>query len=138
MTEYTGRMAGGTGGLDLDCVFLNIGQHITSLSSGCLVDGGKDLLFVGTANNLLAYDVENNQDVFYKDVPDGVNAICVGVTARNVAPLVYVGGNCSIQGYDCKGEDVFWTVTGDNVLSLMIFDFDSDGENEVTNKQTNK
>ena len=47
------------------------------------------------------------------------------------------GGNCSIQGYDARGEDVFWTVTGDNVLSLMIFDFDSDGENEV-NKQTNK
>ena len=136
-TEYTGRMTSGTSGLDLDCVFLNIGQHITSLAAGSLGDGEKDLLFVGTPNNLLAYDVENNQDVFYKSVPDGVNAICVGVTARNVAPLVYVGGNCSIQGYDSRGDDVFWTVTGDNVLSLMIFDFDSDGENEV-NKQTNK
>ena len=56
------------------------------------------MLFVGTANNLLAYDVENNQDVFHKDVPDGVNAICVGVTARNVEPLVYVGGELFYTG----------------------------------------
>ncbi|KAI6661899.1 Bardet-Biedl syndrome 2 protein [Oopsacas minuta] len=126
-----GRITEGTGGLDVDCVFLNIGQHITSLTAGALIEGGTDLLFVGTANNLLAYDVENNQDVFYKEVPDGVNAMCVGVTGRNVDTLVYVGGNCSIQGYNSIGEDVFWTVTGDNVLSLMIFDFDADGENEL-------
>ena len=52
----------------MDCVFLNIGQHITALAAGCLTPGEKDLLFVGTPNNLLAYDVENNQDVFYKEV----------------------------------------------------------------------
>ena len=64
-------------------------------------------------------------------MPDGVNAVCVGVTSDNKEPMVYVGGNCSIQGFNSKGEDMFWTVTGDNVLSLMIFDFDSDGQNEV-------
>ena len=55
----------------------------------------------------------------------------MGITSNSTVPLVYVGGNCSIQGFNREGEDVFWTVTGDNVLSLMIFDFDSDGENEV-------
>ena len=49
----------------------------------------------------------------------------------------FTWGDCSIQEYNARGEDVFWTVTEDKVLSLMIFDFDSDGENEV-NKQTNK
>ena len=82
-------MAGGTSGLDLDCVFLNIGQHITSLSAGSLGHDGKDLLFVGTANNLLAYDVENNQDVFHKDVPDGAtchspSVFCLGVRMWSV------------------------------------------------------
>ena len=58
----------GSGSLDVDCVFLNIGQHITAIAAGALSIGDKDLLFVGTPNNLLAYDVENNQDVFYKEV----------------------------------------------------------------------
>lgn len=25
-------------------------------------------------------------------------------------PLLFVGGNCAIQGFDHQGEDKFWTV----------------------------
>jgi Bardet-Biedl syndrome 2 protein len=46
-------------------------------------------------------------------------------------PLAVIGGNCSIQGFDYQGNDPFWTVTGDNVCSLALVDFDADGENEV-------
>lgn len=42
-----------------------------------------------------------------------------------------VGGNCSIQGFDYKGNDPYWTVSGDNVRSLALLDYDLDGENEV-------
>jgi hypothetical protein len=45
--------------------------------------------------------------------------------------LAIVGGNCSIHGFNKKSEDVLWTVTGDNVSSLALLDFNSDGYNEV-------
>jgi Bardet-Biedl syndrome 2 protein len=35
-------------------------------------------------------------------------------------PLVFAGGNCSIQGFNKDGDDKFWTVTGDNVCSMAI------------------
>lgn len=39
-----------------------------------MVEAGskKAVLFVGTQTNLLAYDVDSNADLFYKDMPDGV------------------------------------------------------------------
>lgn len=48
---------------------LNINQSITCVAAGALKpDAKNDILVVGTATNLLAYDVDNNTDLFYKDV----------------------------------------------------------------------
>jgi hypothetical protein len=42
--------------------------------------------------------VEDNADLFYKDVADGVNAIAVGcLGSAGSTPLAIVGGNCSLQ-----------------------------------------
>ncbi|XP_064385586.1 Bardet-Biedl syndrome 2 protein homolog isoform X2 [Halichondria panicea] len=46
-------------------------------------------------------------------------------------PLAFVGGNCAITGLDHEGQDSFWTVTGDNVCSLALADFNSDGRSEL-------
>lgn len=46
-------------------------------------------------------------------------------------PVVIIGGNCSIQAFDYKGNEILWTVTGDNVRSIIIMDIDMDGSNEV-------
>lgn len=55
--------------LDVDCKMLDIGQQITALLAGRLDSHATaDILFIGTQTNLLAYDVENNQDLFYKEV----------------------------------------------------------------------
>lgn len=64
-------------------------------------------------------------------VPDGANCATIGYLGALRNPVVLVGGNCSIQGYDSEGEDVFWTVTGDNVRSLALYDYNKDGLNEV-------
>ncbi len=56
--------------------------------------------------------------------------MCVGVVG-SLAPMVYVGGNCSILGLDAAAQDGFWTVTGDNVCSLAICDVDGDDGGEV-------
>jgi len=80
---------------------------------------------------LLAYNVEKNSDIFFKAVPDGINKMIFGMIPGIEAPLAVVGGNCSIQGFDAAGQELFWTVTGDNVSALAFCDADGDGENEL-------
>jgi Bardet-Biedl syndrome 2 protein len=79
----------------------------------------------------LAYDVERNSDLFFRDVSDGANSLVVGRVASLPSPLIIVGGNCSVLGFNREGDESFWTVTGDNVTSLEICDIDSDGNPEL-------
>ncbi|KAK7098674.1 BBSome complex member BBS2-like [Littorina saxatilis] len=124
-------IGGVTGGLS-DINLLNINQQVVSLATGRLDDATeRESLVVGTATNLMAYDVDKNTDLFYKDTPDGANAVVVGHLGSIEAPIAVVGGNCSIQGFDQKGEETYWTVTGDNVCSLELVDFTGNGENEL-------
>ena len=37
--------------------------------------------------------------------------LAVGSAMKGDPTLVYVGGNCSIQGFDSEGNDRFWTVS---------------------------
>ena len=54
---------------DSDITLLSIGQHVTSLVAGRLnPDLESDILLVGSQTNVLAYDVEQNSELFYKDV----------------------------------------------------------------------
>ena len=72
--------------------------------------------------------------LFYLQVADGVSSLLIGSVGSYIDPLVVCGGGCSLQGFDSEGNDPFWTVTGDNVTSLALMDFDSDGKNEVSHK----
>lgn len=71
-------------------------------------------------------------------MPDGVTAIAMGYLGGYRAPLLIVGGNCSIQGFDWKGEELYWTVTGDVVRSMILTDIDHDGTNEVRNPSSGR
>ncbi|XP_075796511.1 BBSome complex member BBS2 isoform X3 [Pelodiscus sinensis] len=117
---------------DSDISLLNINQGVSCLTAGVLNPQlGYDCLLVGTQTNLLAYDVFNNSDLFYKEVTDGANAIVLGMLGDISSPLAIIGGNCALQGFDYEGNDLFWTVTGDNVRSLALCDFDGDGKKEL-------
>ncbi|ELW66176.1 Bardet-Biedl syndrome 2 protein [Tupaia chinensis] len=108
------------------------GKAVSCLTAGVLnPELGYDALLVGTQTNLLAYDVYNNSDLFYREVADGANAIVLGTLGDIPSPLAIIGGNCALQGFDHEGDDLFWTVTGDNVHSLALCDFDSDGKKEL-------
>ncbi|XP_063103417.1 Bardet-Biedl syndrome 2 protein isoform X3 [Cavia porcellus] len=118
--------------LESDVSLLNINQVVSCLTAGVLnPELGRDVLLVGTQTNLLAYDVYNNSDLFYREVADGANAIVLGTLGDVASPLAIIGGNCVLQGFDHEGNDLFWTVTGDNVHSLALCDFDGDGKKEL-------
>lgn len=84
-------------------------------------------------------DVENNRDLFDKEVTDGINCLAFGCFPPDVSldpeakpcPIVVAGGNCSLNGYDAVGDEQFWTVTGDNVAALTFLDWDGDGSEEL-------
>ncbi|KAI1890010.1 hypothetical protein AGOR_G00168800 [Albula goreensis] len=117
---------------DSDITLLNINQAVSCLTSGKLGPSTTgDSLLVGSQTNLLAYDVHDNSDIFYREVSDGANAIVLGKLGDISAPLAIIGGNCALQGFDYEGNDQFWTVTGDNVRSLVLCDFTGDGKNEL-------
>ncbi|XP_058010818.1 Bardet-Biedl syndrome 2 protein isoform X2 [Ahaetulla prasina] len=117
---------------DADISLLNINEAVSCLTAGLLnPDLGCDSLLVGTRTSLLAYDVHNNADLFYAGVPDGANSIVVGTLGDISSPLAVIGGNCSLQGFNYEGKDLFWTVTGDNVRALAFCDFSGDGKKEL-------
>lgn len=117
---------------DSDISLLNINQAVSCLTAGTLGPATTgDSLLVGSQTNLLAYDVHDNSDIFYREITDGANAIVLGKLGDIPSPLAIIGGNCALQGFDYEGNDQFWTVTGDNVRSLVLCDFTGDGKNEL-------
>lgn len=60
-----------------------------------------------------------------------MSSLVIGELGSNADRLAVVGGNCTLQGFDHRGNDVFWTVTGDNVSALCLMDFNNDGQNEL-------
>lgn len=53
----------------IEISLLNINQTVSAITAGVLTQARRgDTLVVGTPTNVLAYDVQNNADVFYKDV----------------------------------------------------------------------
>ena len=54
---------------DSDINLLSINQQVSAVCAGRLnTSSQNDILAVGTQTNLLVYDIDNNKDLFYKDV----------------------------------------------------------------------
>ncbi|OQV23575.1 Bardet-Biedl syndrome 2 protein-like protein [Hypsibius exemplaris] len=111
---------------------LNINQTITALAVGRFTsDAATDLLFIGTPTELVVYDVPQNREVFRKSTTGGASSIAVGKTGRIKKTLAIVGGESALQGFDEDGNEPLWTITGDNVAVLVLFDVNKDGQVEV-------
>jgi Bardet-Biedl syndrome 2 protein len=67
--DGTGRTDKQTNVIDSNLSLLNINAVVTSLATGKLDSTNKcDSLLVGTKTSVLAYDVNNNTDSYYKEV----------------------------------------------------------------------
>ncbi|XP_076230796.1 BBSome complex member BBS2 [Calliopsis andreniformis] len=110
---------------------LQIGAEITALCTGRLNEDERDILLIGTATHVLAYHVEDNSDIFYKEMSDGARCIIIGKLSWLPNQAVIVGSNCSVTLLDSQGTEIFWTVVEGIVKSLAVFDFDGDDENEL-------
>ncbi|CAH2984450.1 unnamed protein product [Chilo suppressalis] len=111
---------------------LSLSQAVIALAAGPLrPDCNRDMLLIGSPSQILAYDVHDNTDLFFKDAPDGVNVITVGTFGKHSEPLAFVGGNSSVQGLSWQGTELFWNVVSGKVCAMITFDFDKDGENEL-------
>jgi Bardet-Biedl syndrome 2 protein len=72
--------------------------------------------------------VDRNADSFFVDVQDGVNSLVAGKLNGFSKPLLIAGGNCSILGFDVKGTESLWNVTGDNVSAMTLCDLDTNNQ----------
>jgi hypothetical protein len=48
--------------------------------------------------------------LLHLQTPDGANSLAIGELGEINGPMVIIGGNCSLQGYDIEGNENFWTV----------------------------
>jgi Bardet-Biedl syndrome 2 protein len=100
--------------------FLTINREPTALAAGPITGKKQEALYIGSQTAVLAYNVADNTDLFYKEVGEGVHTMAFGVVGTLEAGVVVVGGNCSIFGYNEEGEDKFWNVAGDNVRAMAV------------------
>ncbi|XP_047536054.1 Bardet-Biedl syndrome 2 protein homolog [Vanessa atalanta] len=111
---------------------LNLSQAVIALATGPIKpDCNRDMLLIGSPTQILAYDVHDNSDLFFKEAPDCVNVIIVGHFGKYNEILVIVGGNSSVLALNWEGNEIFWNVVSGKVCSMITFDFDRDGENEL-------
>lgn len=116
---HNNAQADAQGSADSAVQFLNFNKQPAALAAGAIcAKKGTDTLLMGSQTTLIAYNVNNNTDQFYKEVADGVNAITVTQLAGSDQKIAVVGGNCSLLGFDAEGQERFWTVASDNVTAL--------------------
>lgn len=115
-----------------DIGMLSVNYTITAIATGKLSSNSeKEYLAIGTENNILVYQVDDNMEVFFKDVAESVRCMTIGKISSSHQPLLLSGSNTTVKGYDVKGDEILWIVTSGVVNSITLFDFDRDNDEEI-------
>ncbi|KAL7041968.1 hypothetical protein ACKWTF_000972 [Chironomus riparius] len=114
-----------------DIGMLSVNYTITSIATGKLSDSDKEYLAIGTETNILVYQVDDNIEVFFKDVSESVRCMTIGNIDISYPPLLLVGSNTTVKGYNVKGDEILWIVISGVVNSIILFDFNRDNDQEI-------
>ncbi|GAB0088836.1 Bardet-Biedl syndrome 2 protein homolog [Sergentomyia squamirostris] len=115
-----------------DIASLTLSQQITAIECGKLNPSDeKEVLIIGSPTHILAYNIEENMDLFYKEIPEGIQTLCIGFIGMVQVPVVVTAGQGGLRAFDSTGTEHLWLITGCNCLTLVLFDVDKDGHNEI-------
>ena len=111
---------------------LSISYSITTIATGKLsADNDKEFLAIGTDTNILVYQVDDNLEIFFREISEGVRCMVIGTTSVTQIPMLFCGTKTTIRGFNEKGDEILWIVTSGTVNSMILFDFTRDNEQEI-------
>lgn len=115
-----------------DVGMLSISYTITAIATGKLSSNSdKEYLAIGTDTNILVYQVDDNLEIFFREISEGVRCMVIGTSDVMIQPLLFCGTKTTVQGFDDKGDEILWIVTSGAVNSIILFDFNRDNDREV-------
>lgn len=115
-----------------DIGMLSVNYTITAIATGKFSPGSeKEYLAIGTENNILVYQVDDNLEIFFKDVSEAIRCMMIGRIDSSHPPLLLCGTNSTVKGYNVKGDEILWIVTSGAVNSIILFDFNRDNDLEI-------
>lgn len=110
-------------------------HQVTALATGKLSNNDKEYLAIGTEANILVYQVDENLEIFFKEVKEGIKCMAIGSFSETA--LLFYGSESAVRGLNDKGEEVFLVLAG-KISSLALFDFNGDNERELILGSENK
>ncbi|CRK86559.1 CLUMA_CG000236, isoform A [Clunio marinus] len=90
-----------------------------------------DYLAIGSDTNILVYQVNDNLEVFFKEITEGVLCMIIGTTDDRAGPMLFCGSKQTVRGFNEHGDEILWIVTSCFVNSIELFDFNRDNELEI-------
>lgn len=115
-----------------DVGMLSINYSITAIATGKLSQTSeKEYLAIGTDTNILVYQVDDNLEIFFKEVSESIRSIIIGTSDILHPPMLFCGTKTTVRGYNDKGEELLWIVTSGIINSMVLFDFNRDNDLEI-------
>lgn len=117
-----------------DVAMLSLNYTITAVATGKLSSTSeKDYLAIGTDTSVLVYQVDDNLEVFFREISERICCMLIGSVSSDPShsPLLLCGTRTSVKGFNEKGDDVLWIVVSSDVNSILLFDFNRDNECET-------
>lgn len=106
-------------------------NKVTAICTGKLSESDKDYLAIGTEANLLVYQVDDNLEIFFKEIAEGVRCMVIGKIENE--SILFVGCSTTVRGLNDKGEELFWVVNSSNypINTIILFDFNRDNDKKI-------
>lgn len=108
-----------------DIVALSFGRTLNAIAAGScgdLASTSPDILLLGSPQSVVAYDVASQRECFFFESEEEVCCLAHGggIEMHDKPLIALLGGMSGITGLNALGQEAFWAVLGDNVVSLAV------------------